>query len=273
MRCFSGYTLLITWLISYLFFLAHYSISFLEEEFVPVIKPSELAIVTYYVPQKNASHVVNHSDQLYASFADASISNLAEYAQFHGHAFFYLNEHLVDTNSKSAYWGKMDVIKSYMDKGFQWILWTDIDVLFTRKNRSIFEKWIKPQNESIHLLFVDECVDNIKVGPIRSGFFAVRNSLEGRSFLKSWSDMYDEYKDVHDPEQHALENMILEEKWANMSTISSHTQIHTYPHCLNGSALSVHFPGTTKYRINEFSGSHMINQFSTSGFKIRFVNN
>ena len=87
--------------------------------------------------------------------------------------------------------------------------------------------------------------------------------------MNAWRGTYAAYKDVHDPEQHALENMILDGKWANMSNISSHTRVHTYPQCFNGSSLSVHFPGGMKYSIGQFSDS-MRNESSSAGFKIKY---
>ena len=223
-----------------------------------LIQPSEFAIVTYYAPQKNNSHIVNHSKDLYMKVANITLTNLARYSQKHGHAFFFMNGNMVDTNSKSAYWGKMNVLEYYLNKGYKWVLWTDIDVLFMNFSMSIFEEWIRPVKKSTHLLFVNECIPfKESLGPIRSGFFAVRNSHQGRSFLQAWRETFDDYKSIRDPEQHALEDMIKEEKWFNISEISSHSLIHTYPQCYNGSTISVHFPGRDKRLVESFS--HKVN--------------
>lgn len=237
------------------------------------LKPSEFAIVTYYAPQKNASHNVWFSQQLYMQVANKTLSNLARYSHIHGHAFFFMNGNMVDTETRAAYWGKMDVMEYYMNKGYKWILWTDIDVLFMDMKRSIFEEWVLAANDDQHMLFVDEC--GTPAGPVRSGFFAVRNSPQGRSFLQAWRETFDSFKSNPNPEQEALEGMIKNPQWANISSISSHSKFHTYPHCYDGDssdAISVHFPGPTKTLVSKFSNRIKNNTLSTD-FTIIFPEN
>lgn len=225
-----------------------------NEDLAVPIQPSEVAIVTYYAAQKNSSHRVHYSNNFYSKVANITMTNLARYSQKHGHAFFFMNADMVDTNSRAAYWGKMDVIDHYMNLGFKWVIWTDIDVLFMDFSRSIFEEWIKPAKGSTHLLFVNECISKRNIsGPIRSGFFAVRNSHHGRLFLDSWKQTFSRYKKRQNPEQAALEDMIKAEKWSNVSEIASHLNIHTYPKCYNGTSISLHFPGAMKKYVNDYS--------------------
>jgi hypothetical protein len=217
------------------------------------LSPSEVAIVTYYVSQKNTSHKVHYSRDYYGRVANLTMTNLARYSQKHGMGFFFMNADMVDTNTKSAYWGKMDVIDHYLNLGYRWVIWTDIDVLFMDFSRSIFNEWIKPANASTHLLFVDECkAGKSDTGPVRSGFFAVRNSHEGKVFLESWKHTFNSYKHRKNPEQSALEGMMKNQRWSSIAHVSSHLDMHTYPKCYNGSTLSLHFPGNYKRYVDQY---------------------
>jgi hypothetical protein len=83
----------------------------------------------------------------FGSYMTLTLRNMLSYAQRWGIPFFFLNSGIVksivqnitdDPSGVHPYWAKSAVVKHYLDmkKGdehqFDWILWTDIDVLFAR---------------------------------------------------------------------------------------------------------------------------------------------
>ncbi|KAI8895690.1 hypothetical protein BC833DRAFT_659912 [Globomyces pollinis-pini] len=186
-----------------------------------------------------------------------TMANIANYSHHHGIPFFFRNNHMVDTTTKAAYWGKMDVIEHYLNAGFEWVIWTDIDVLFINFNQSLVDLWLKNASDQHSLAFVLECAKDspVRFGPVRSGFFAVRNSPDGYTFLKAWRDMFSQYRFKPNPEQTALEDMVQVPQWKNMSFISPPDGIHTYPDCYeeyDKNPISIHFPGTMKNRVDRY---------------------
>jgi hypothetical protein len=187
-----------------------------------------------------------------------SLTNIAAYSHHHGIPFFFRNAHLVNTTHKAAYWGKMPVIRKYLLAGFEWVIWTDTDVLFMKKDSSIIKKWIQPAHDAGRpVALVGECNHKGKnyTGSARSGFFAIRNSLEGRQFLQEWEDSYDLYHSKWNPEQEALEKLVTEEKYKDKIHLVNPFGIHTYPHCSDSfdqDAISLHFVAHSKKIIKNY---------------------
>ncbi|KAJ3274788.1 hypothetical protein HDV01_001991 [Terramyces sp. JEL0728] len=237
-----------------------------------IITPSNVAVVTYYAPQSNKEHKIHFEDELYKNVSYYSMENIADYCSFHGFAFFFRNNYMVDTETKAAYWGKMDVVEHYLKKGFEWVIWTDIDVLFFSK-KSLLDHWLSFASPRQHMAFVTECNDHKgEIGTIRSGFFAVRNTKEGLSFLKAWKDTFVGYKGYHNPEQSALEGMVLTEPWKSYAMIAPHNKIHTYPYCLSYDIdpISVHFSGGTKWSMREHADKFYEGEDKVRDFQINF---
>jgi hypothetical protein len=176
-----------------------------------------------------------------------SLTNIAAYSHHHRIPFFFRNAHLVNTFDKAAYWGKMPVVKTYLLAGFEWVIWTDTDVLFMKKDSSIIQKWIQPAHDAgRHLAFVGECDPQGRnyTGALRSGFFAVRNSFLGHQFLQEWEESYDRFNSEWNPEQEALENLVSEKKYKDQIYVVNPFGIHTYPDCFDlfdQDAISLHF--------------------------------
>ncbi|KAJ3312767.1 hypothetical protein HDV04_002731 [Boothiomyces sp. JEL0838] len=237
-----------------------------------IITPSQVAIVTYYAPQSNKEHQIHFEDELYKNVSHYSMTNIADYCSYNGFAFFFRNNHMVDTETKAAYWGKMDVVEYYLKKGFEWVIWTDIDVLFL-KERSLVDHWLSFASPNQHMAFVTECNDHEgELGTVRSGFFAVRNTKEGLSFLKAWKDTFAGFKGHFNPEQEALEGMVLKQPWKSWAMIAPHNKIHTYPYCLNYDTdpISVHFSGGTKWNMREHADKLYEGKEKVKDFQINF---
>ena len=150
----------------------------------------------------------------------------------------------------------MAVINHYFKFGYKWIIWTDVDVLFWNKQRSILDLWIqKAQDRDKHVALVTECSLNgnqTDFGPVRSGFLAFRNSEIGKSLLASWVNTFALFKDEFNPEQEALEQLIKLDSWKNVSYIAPPDGIHTYGECQSTydfNVTSVHYPDTRKSNI------------------------
>ncbi|KAJ3274789.1 hypothetical protein HDV01_001992 [Terramyces sp. JEL0728] len=246
-----------------------------QKEMAPVekpITPSQVAFVTYYAPQDNKDHRTHFDDGTYKDLSQYSMTNIADYCSYHGFAFFFRNNYMVDTVNKAAYWGKMDVAKHYLDAGYEWVIWTDIDVMFLSKD-SLLDKWLSKANATHHMAFVTECIGTERsYGTVRSGFFAIRNTNQGRGFLDAWKDTFAEFKDEWNPEQQALEELVQKEPWKSAAYIAPQDGIHTYLKCLHydSNPISVHFPGYDKGSMKSYH-EKVKNLFSTTkDFDISF---
>ena len=218
------------------------------------LKPNQVAMVTYYKPQTDSNNV--HFKHSSYNFLKYSLTNIYDYCQHHAIPFFYNNEHLVDTQTMNAYWGKTAVIHHYFKFGYDWIIWTDVDVLFWNKNNSIIDIWVqKAQDENKHVALVKECSfssNNSNFGAVRSGFLAVRNTVQGQWFLNQWIGTFEQFKTRFNPDQEALEDLVQQQVVAEILYIANPDGIHTYGHCRESydrNVTSVHYPGPTKANI------------------------
>ncbi|KAJ2998491.1 hypothetical protein HDV02_004499 [Globomyces sp. JEL0801] len=224
---------------------------------IPIkLDASKVAMVTYYAPQTNKDHKIYFSEDLYLQTARKTMSNIASYTHHHGIPFFFRNNHMVDTHNKAAYWGKMDVIKHYLKVGFEWVIWTDIDVLFMNFEKSLVDEWLKKASDDQSLAMVLECTGIAeRYHTVRSGFFAVRNTPDGFKFLEAWKNTYDSYRLKPNPEQTALEDMMKDHTWRNMTYVTPPDGIHTYSDCYEAydkEVISLHFPGPQKDRVEYY---------------------
>lgn len=225
--------------------------------------PSQISLITYYVKNKNRTNKVHFDETILIPVCRLSINNLIAYTTKHKHPFFYRNAHLVDSSSKSPYWAKMDVVQHYLKAGYEWVVWTDVDVLFMDTGQSLVDGWLGAASINHHIALVLECnmQNSWKYGGVRSGFFAIRNSIKGASFLEAWKNMYSNFRNNFNPEQEALEKLAGQSQWKKFIFISPPTRLHTYPWCYKNQigvlkrikTLSIHFPGHSKNEMKEFS--------------------
>ncbi|KAJ3312887.1 hypothetical protein HDV04_002544 [Boothiomyces sp. JEL0838] len=137
----------------------------------------------------------------------------------------------------------MAVIEKYLVAGFEWVIWTDIDVIFLTEE-SLVTKWLDPaQANGKHVALLSECIDSspANFGAVRSGFLAFRSTPEGLKFLHDWKT----FSDHHLLEQSALEEMVTLEPWKSLIYIAPPDGLHTYPKCTHydKSPISIHFAG------------------------------
>ncbi|KAI8914575.1 hypothetical protein EDD86DRAFT_88725 [Gorgonomyces haynaldii] len=214
-----------------------------RKDFVP-LKGPQVALVTYYAPQKNRAFHIWVDDKIYVEQVKAALKLMADYTIYHNMAFFFRHRFMVDTEKESAYWGKMQVVEKYLKSGYKWVIWTDVDVVFMH-DQSIIEKWLdKAEQKGYDVALVGECIKQspAKHGTVRSGFFAIRSSEKGLQFLNHWKEeaagtSYDQFP---------LEGMMQQSPWKEMAYVANPDGIHTYPQCYeryDGKAISVHFAG------------------------------
>jgi hypothetical protein len=127
-------------------------------------------MITFFVPQKNHSWHV-HSPHLFEGFLNCTIPNIATYSAVHGIPFFFKNDFLVDAVTKAVYWSKMGAVKHYLNFGYKWVIWTDVDVLFMRKDISLIDIWLSKARPHHHIALVGECdqftLNLTHSGPVR----------------------------------------------------------------------------------------------------------
>ncbi|KAJ3319506.1 hypothetical protein HDV06_006239 [Boothiomyces sp. JEL0866] len=207
------------------------------------ISPIRVAMVTYFARQKNTSFHIWGDNEQYRQICHFTLQNIAAYTTHLSMPFFFENANMVDTVSSSAYWGKMAVIEKYMVAGYEWVIWTDIDVIFLTKE-SLVTKWLDPaQADGKHVALLSECIDDspANFGAVRSGFLAFRSTPQGFKFLQDWKT----FSDHHQLEQSALEEMVTLEPWKSLIYIAPPDGLHTYPKCTHydQTPISIHFAG------------------------------
>lgn len=245
-------------LLAILIILSTSSYGFYKEmySFKPLL-PAQVALVTYYAPKVDPNQRIHISADTYETIVNGTLTNMAAYSHRQGMPFFYRNKFLVEGQEVSPYWSKMKVVQHYLDAGFEWVIWSDVDILFTNHRRSLVTEWIGPAHQKHHVAFVLECVNNSpqEYSTVRSGFIAFRNSPEAREFLQHWRLLHAKFEKNWNPDQEALEEMVQEPKWKQMAYIVPPDGIHTYPKCYekyDRSAISVHFPAGDKSMIAGF---------------------
>lgn len=205
---------------------------------------SKIAITTMYARPKH------HSDRSFDEFAPFALANMLEYSHYHGYPLFFMHSEniLNSTSVSSVYWSKLSILEWYLDKGFDWILWTDIDVFFIDKQQSL-SHFTDQVPSNYHFIGVLECgrtlVDYIKTA-IRSGFFFLRNSAETRKLLLAWKKLQLKYINSLTPEQHALEDLFVNPTFSSLFYIYPTRHLHAYSECMDKSTFSVHFPNTER---------------------------
>ncbi len=203
---------------------------------------TKIAIVTFLVDApEDAYHPFTDYERLYP----LTVKSLQKYADKHLYCL-KISRHAAETG-KQAYWNKMDLIRSTLDEGYDWVLYTDIDVLIVDHetplqhfmvNRDIItasECAIKGRSMTSHLP--------------RSGFLLFRNSPRTYEFLDVWTKSFEFYEMVQNPEQSALETLHDSMAWKNDIYLHDWGLFHSYDTCdFAFNSFSVHFPG--KYKVS-----------------------
>lgn len=201
----------------------------------PKTPSKSISIVTMIVKNKNSSWNIPDFSK-YQSISSCAIDNFLLYSHRHNYPFFFMNKHLLNTNRK-LYWGKIDIIRHYFSLGYDWIVWTDLDVLFMNHDIRL-QTFIDNVPASAHFIGVLQT----KFRKIASGFFIIRNSKQSLELLDFWDSLHDEYKNYDTPEQLALEFISTHSKWKELFFFHPSRLFHCFTEFyeLNVS-LSVHF--------------------------------
>ncbi|KAI8914573.1 hypothetical protein EDD86DRAFT_259975 [Gorgonomyces haynaldii] len=225
----------------------------IEQKFrqhTPKLWPRQKIAMATYLIYREYDDAFKFDVGIYKPYVHATVSNLIHYAQEQNYPFYFLNDHIVDSHM-SSFWAKLHIIKHYLNKhknSLDWLLYTDTDVLILRQEIPL-EAFIQPCAEHHHFIGVLEpghhdAFDNYG-GLIRSGFFMIRNSPEGRQFIDTWIDKHQVYKDFHNPEQTALEHMFASDD-KEFFCMHSSMSMHSYNEHYRDGMFSVHFPSPFK---------------------------
>ena len=180
---------------------------------------------------------------MYQQLSSITLQSMLEYSNRWGYPVFYQNEFLMD-KSRQAYWSKIQIIRHYLEMGFEYILYTDIDVLFTNPDKNLDEFIV----EGYDLIGVNECKDRMMTNDaIRSGFMMFRNSPRTYKLLDAWASMFSAFENIPNPEQTALEKLVQQEEFKDQVILHDWTAFHSYDTCSGGGrSFSMHFPGAYK---------------------------
>jgi len=170
-----------------------------DEAQVPNSIPGpELAIVTLL----GEPTVRAYSEyEVYDKMSKLTMPSIQRYADRWGHPLLMMPNHMID-KSKQAYWAKIPLMEHYLDQGYKYVLYTDIDVLFL-KDEVPLSSFLVPGKD---IIGVNECVRrNETSDAIRSGFLLLRNSNKTMNFLKLWKESFPYFQQMANPELSALE--------------------------------------------------------------------
>jgi hypothetical protein len=110
----------------------------------------------------------------------------AKYCALHGYAFFTDND-LVGAvkgwHKKSA--ARIAVLNRHFDDGYEWVVWSDSDILITNPARTfdeIVDKWA-PAELNKHVILTKDWGG----AQIQTGTMFIKCSPEGRKFIDTWA--------------------------------------------------------------------------------------
>jgi hypothetical protein len=181
---------------------------------------------------------------MYQQLATMTLQSMMEYGSRWGYPVFFLNDFLMD-KTRQAYWSKINIIRYYLENtGVDYLLYTDIDVLFTNFEQSL-DRFVV---DGYDVIGVNECVNRVKShDSIRSGFMMFKNSPESVVFLDHWANLFPAYENIENPEQSALELLVTLPGFDSLVYLHDWKSFHSYDTCLGGeSSFSMHFPGAYK---------------------------
>jgi hypothetical protein len=202
-----------------------------------------IAVTTMYVKPK-----LREDLRLFEGFVPYALGNMLDYCNHHGYPFFfYHSTEILDAQDKtSMYWSKLSILEHYLDKGrdfYNWILWTDIDVYFLKRELPL-HVFTEPVPDKYHMIGVLECGRNDPIylaSSIRSGFFFIRNSAQGRELLRVWRDLEANFRASPTPEQRALQYLFLFTPLRDWIYLFPTRNLHAYQECVEDETFSVHF--------------------------------
>lgn len=209
------------------------------------MRPNRIAVVTgaQKLPGKLSKKI-----NAFGDFSSYSVENLLMYSNLHGYALFFLTGHLMDNVEPDLLWAKIDLVEHYLRMGYDWVVWTDLDVLLMNFDIRL-ETFLEDANEDSHFVGVLECgrfTDASFHASVRAGFFMIRNSPLGFSFLSYWKSLKKQF--LNDPllDQAALSEIVREDAWRKMLLVHPSWIFHTYCECYQNDSFSVHFPNTER---------------------------
>ena len=230
-------------------------------------KDPHIAIVTMLGETSVESY---NKFSVYQQLSSMTLQSMLDYGTRQGYPVFFLNDFLID-KSRQAYWSKINIIRHYLQMDFDYVLYTDIDVLFSNPEVPLSDFIV----EGYDLIGVDECQDRVKTrNDIRSGFMLFKKSKGAMEILESWASLFSTFEHIENPEQEALQLLVSMPEFKDNVILHSWKNFHSYDTCNGGEgAFSMHFPGL--YKIErvarmvawlEMHGGNRAQAFTERGF-------
>lgn len=147
--------------------------------------------------------LITHHDPGYQKLADVTWhQNKAEYCRKHGYDAIARTDNFVTRAPNGLMTGfeKIHLALDILEKNsqYEWIWWTGTDTMITNMSTRLEDRC----NNAYHFIV---CVD---INGINADSFLVRNTEEGRSFLRDILSKEEEYLKFWDTEQRAIANLL-----------------------------------------------------------------
>jgi len=115
------------------------------------------------------------------SFIKIHDKNFKKYCAIHGYK--YIRESNCPRSISTTYWCKIHLVKKYLDQDkYDYVVWADSDTIITNFKVPL-EFFISKYNKDI--IIGKDCTFNDSFIDINAGFFIVKNSIRGRSFINN----------------------------------------------------------------------------------------
>jgi hypothetical protein len=202
---------------------------------------SKVAVLTLLVEAPKDAY---HSIVDYQTVYPLAAHSIKTYTDKHGYKF-HVERQLATNDSRQAYWSKMAAVRKMLDLQYEWVLYTDVDVLILDHEQTLQEFMVNRD-----VITVNECStkgrSNTNHLP-RSGFMLFRNTKSTYKFLDEWESSFDYYESIENPEQSSLEVMAVSPAWRDNIHLHEWSSFHSYDTCDYGyNSFSMHFPGHSK---------------------------
>ena len=206
-----------------------------------------VAIVTAY---SKSSQTEPFGWNEYGDILPVTLSNWKKYASYQGYHLFVNNENFMN-KSRKASWAKIPVLKNYL-KHYDWVLWTDVDFLFTDIMKPL------PLDPTKNMILSYECLEskNLK---LMTGTMLFKSSPWSFRFLDLWDKQYEQFQNSKNHDQVAFEFLTANRDSDNIKILTP-SQFITYDsrRCFDPQ-FGLHFPANhKKYRIVNFLAKHNV---------------
>eukprot|EP00457_Paulinella_chromatophora_P007823 gb/GEZN01007849.1/.p1 GENE.gb/GEZN01007849.1/~~gb/GEZN01007849.1/.p1 ORF type:complete len:445 (-),score=48.91 gb/GEZN01007849.1/:101-1435(-) len=195
---------------------------------------SWLTLQGYFASTGPASKILivsAYDGSKYITMGNLASDTKSKYAELWGYHYSIDNDVLQrkanNFNAKSA--GRIDVYRKHMDKGYDWIVWTDGDVLVTNPRfrlEDVIQRYA-PEGSDKHMIMARDWGG----GQAQTGVMFLKCSKEGREFLDEWEHQI-ELDKIHDDllAIKTMESKRIQPYYGWMGWTKDMWELQSYPH-------------------------------------------